>query len=69
MARNPTFPLYDSALGGELIPLLSEWKAEGISLQEMTWRLRERLVPLGLSPVSPDTVRRWLRQLDAEAVA
>ncbi len=64
MARQPTFPLYDRLLDGQLGSLLLGWRAEGVPITEMTFRLRERDVR-----VAPETVRRWLRQLDQAGVA
>lgn len=61
MARQSTFPLYDRILGGQLREILTTWQAEGVSLAEMSFRLRERDVH-----VAAETVRRWLRDLDDE---
>lgn len=62
--RTSTYPLYDRILNGRLGELLMGWRDEGASPNEMAYRLRDRGVT-----VSPDTVRRWLKTLDAEAVA
>lgn len=56
----PTFPLYDRLLNGKLTQLLADWQAEGLSATAMAFELRDRDCV-----VSPETVRRWLHQLEA----
>lgn len=64
MPRSSTLPLYDALLDGQLSELLTTWRTEGVSIQEMTWRLRERMADHPeIAPVGPDTIRRWIRQL------
>jgi len=65
MARTSTFLLYDRILNGKLEPLLLAWRAEGVSVTDMAFRLRAQ----EQIKVAPETVRRWLRKLDAEQVA
>lgn len=60
MARASTFDLHDRIVGGDLADRLHALEAEGHSAVEIAYRLRPEVV------VSPDTVRRWLRALDAE---
>jgi transposase len=59
--RHSTFELYDRLHGGNLGEKLSGWRAEGASLAEIAFRLREIDIP-----VSTDTVRRWLKDVEAE---
>jgi len=61
MARPSTFALHDRVLGGGLADLLRQWRSDGVSFTEMSFRLREKNVH-----VSPETLRRWMRILDAE---
>lgn len=54
-----TFHLYDRIVGGDLADRLTAWRAEGLSLAEITYRLRaEHDVK-----VSTTTVHRWCRDL------
>lgn len=55
MARTGTFPLYDRIMEGKLSALLTEWRAEGASYQEVAHRLRDHDIN-----VSHETVRRWI---------
>lgn len=64
MGRTPTYHLYDRILNGRLGPMLLRWKDEGISQDEMAFRLRAEGVA-----VSRETVRRWVKDLQEEAVA
>lgn len=63
MAPRNTFHLYDRILGGELTPLLRQWKADGVTLDEQATRLRARGVA-----VSRETVRRWAKDINDEPV-
>lgn len=63
MARPSTFPLYDRALQGQLAGLLRTWRAEGVSLSEIAFRLR---VDHDIK-VSASTVRRWLTDMEQAA--
>lgn len=57
MARQSTFPLWDLAhCEGRLAALLAGWRAERLSLFEITRRLDAEYSVR----VTPDTVRRWL---------
>lgn len=65
MSRHSTFALYDRIHGGSLSKLLPEWRTEGASLQEISFRLREMDVHAG-----PKTVSRWLSEIEfRDAVA
>lgn len=59
MARRPLFPLYDRILDGKLAALLTGWRAEGLSHEEITGRLRSDHEIV----VTSETVRRWCRDL------
>lgn len=61
MARQSTFELYDRILAGGLRDLLAGWKAEGLSMEEIAFRLRGHAVT-----VSRDTVRRWYERMEEE---
>ena len=56
--------LHDRIHEGRLRPLLREWSNEGLSFDEMAYRLRG----IGVT-ASRTTVRRWLRHIDEEAAA
>lgn len=64
MAPKSTFLLYDRILNGKLEPLLLGWRAEGVSITDMAFRLREEQIK-----VAPETVRRWLRRIDEQSAA
>lgn len=59
MARTGTFPVYDRMHEGRLGSTLLAWKAEGIPVEEMTFRLRTEFD----ITVSVSTVHRWLAHL------
>lgn len=61
MARTSTLDLFDRLLDGKMRPLLRQWSVEGLSLDEMAYRLRDLEVT-----VSRSTVGRWLKTLEAE---
>lgn len=63
MGRTRTFPLYDRILNGQLASTLHAWKAEGLSIEEITWRLREEHD----IRVSIATVHRWFAQIADDA--
>ena len=54
MPTASTFPLYDRILKGTLTGLLEEWRAEGVTYDEIAERLRGRGVQTTRS-----TVQRW----------
>jgi len=60
-----TFPLVDRILDGQLAERLTEWRAAGDSYASIVYKLRSEHDVT----VSIETVRRWLKALDAEAVA
>ncbi len=55
MAQPSTFPLHDRALDGKLEGLLRDWRGAGLSLEEITFRLRSQ----HSVTVSAATVHRW----------
>jgi len=62
--RVSTFPLHDKILGGQLRQILADLAAEGLSQEDITYRLRsEHNVE-----VSKATVRRWLAECDIRTV-
>ena len=64
MARTSTLDLYDRLLDGQVRVLLRQWREEGLSLDEMAYRLRDMDVT-----ASRSTVGRWLKVLDGEVAA
>lgn len=58
MARTGTFPVYDRMHDGRLGSTLLTWKADGVPVEEMTFRLRTEFD----ITVSVSTVHRWLAQ-------
>jgi hypothetical protein len=63
MARSTTYPLVDRILDGRLGEILTTWRGEGLTLLEMTFRLRtEHDIK-----VSVATVQRWIADLEAES--
>ena len=64
MARTSTLDLYDRLLDGQVRVQLRQWREEGLSLDEMAYRLRDMEVT-----ASRSTVGRWLKALDAEVAA
>lgn len=59
-----TFDLANIALGGQLEGSLSEWRAEGMTID----RIAQRLQSDGID-VSRETVRRWLQKLGIDEAA
>lgn len=62
MARTSSFELYDRILDGKLRGLIAGWRAEGASLEEIAFRLREMKVT-----ASAGTVGRWIKEHDIAA--
>lgn len=62
VGRTPTYHLYDRLMNGRLGSTLLAWKAEGVSQDEMAFRLRAE----GIA-VSRETIRRWVKDLEAAA--
>lgn len=62
MASN--FELANMALGGQLEDRLSEWRADGLTID----RIAQRLQGDGID-VSRETVRRWLLKLGIDEAA
>lgn len=62
MPRPNAYDLYDRILDGRLASILTELRAEGLSIVEVTFRLRAMDVH-----VSTDTVARWLRRVQVAA--
>jgi transposase-like protein len=64
MSRPTTFDLYDRIVDGNLRSLLAGWREEGLSFDDVAYKLRDH----GIS-VSRSTVGRWLKSLEAEEPA
>ncbi len=58
VARSSLFDNADRTLDGELATLLLEWRADGLTLADITWELRTREVT-----VSHETVRAWINRV------
>lgn len=67
MTRHSSFPFYDHVFGGRLADQLAEWRAAGVSTEEIAFRVRERSAKRNLPSVSQSTVRRWLAELETKA--
>jgi len=63
MARTGTYPVYDRLLDGQLGPTLLAWRDEGISVEDMAFRLRSEHA----IKVSVSTVHRWLAIAETES--
>lgn len=63
MARQATFPLYDRILGGTLTALIRDNRKAGLTPAEIRDVLRDDHDVT----VSVETVRRWVRELEAAA--
>lgn len=62
MARSSTYPLVDRILDGRLADLLTDWRAEGVTLQDIAYRLRsEHDIKVSIA-----TVKRWVGLAEAE---
>lgn len=56
MARSSTFPLVDRILDGQLTALLTTWRGEGATFQDIAYRLRaEHDIRVSIA-----TVQRWV---------
>ncbi len=55
--RTSTFDLHDKIIGGDLRTRLRAWRSEGLSFEEIAYRLRPDIV------VSRSTVTRWCLEL------
>lgn len=64
MARTPTFHLYDRLMNGRLADTILAWQAEGVTFDEIAFRLRAEGVV-----VSRETVRRWFKQIHPDKAA
>jgi intein-encoded DNA endonuclease-like protein len=60
-----TFPYVERIVGGNLRELLLSWQAEGLSMRLIERRLRDDYDV----DVSSETIRRWLRATEPDAVA
>lgn len=60
MGRHSLLSIYDSLSDGEFSRTLLAWRAEGMSVPEITWKLRTDKQVF----VDPKTVSRWLKSLD-----
>jgi intein-encoded DNA endonuclease-like protein len=63
MARTSTFAAHDQHLDGGLTAALTRWRAEGLTYEQITDRLRDEL---GIDVVTT-TVLRWCRRLEQES--
>ena len=63
MTRTSSADLVDRVMGGTLRETLAGWQEEGLSLHAMSIRLREEHD----ITVTPSTVSRWIRRLEAVA--
>lgn len=63
MAAHSVLALYDALHDGAMSRALAQWRAEGVSVVEATWKLRTEF----RVSVSPSTVRRWMDNLDGDA--
>lgn len=62
MARSSTFPLVDRILDGQLADLLTTWRGEGATFQDIAYRLRaDHDIKVSIA-----TVQRWVEQVEAE---
>ena len=52
--RTGTFPLHNRLLDGKLVKMLADWRAEGLSHEQIARELHAKGVE-----VSTETVRRW----------
>lgn len=57
MARVSSFELYNRILEGKLPTILAELRAEGLSLEDIAYRLRDMNVQ-----AKAGTVGRWLKE-------
>lgn len=57
MAPTSTFDLYDRILGGTLRQLLTDWRTEGLSLEDISYKLRDLDVQAKAA-----TVGRWIKE-------
>lgn len=64
MPPKPVRPLIDRLLDGKLDAILGEWKADGLSFAEMSYRLRSEHD----ITVSGETIRQWFAA-DAEVAS
>lgn len=63
--RTSTYTAWDRALGGELSAILSTYRADGLSLDDITYKLRS----VHDIKVSKSTVARWVTIAEHEAAA
>ena len=62
MPPRSTLSIHDRALDGQLKPLLVRWSAEGLTLEDMAFRLRtDHEVRAAVS-----TIGRWVHEAKAE---
>lgn len=57
MARHSSFELYDRILDGKLRSIIADLRAEGHSLEEIAYRLRDKDVK-----ASAGTIGRWIKE-------
>ncbi|MHB8490587.1 MAG: hypothetical protein ACYDA6_00010 [Solirubrobacteraceae bacterium] len=61
VVRATTFALYDRILDGQLGEVLASLRAEGLTFDQISQRLDAEYEV----PVTRETVRRWLQQLNS----
>lgn len=63
MERTALFQLVDRALEGQLVALLRSWARAGVSRRAAAKLLTEALNGI---QIAPETIRRWMADLDDE---
>ena len=63
MATKGLFPLIDRVVGGDLAERLGDWRRSGLSFSAIALRLHDDFQV----DVNDETVRRWIRELEAVA--
>lgn len=58
MSRLSTFPLHDRALDGQLKPILKRFRRQGVSYNDIAFRLRDEHQIV----VTATTVMRWCNE-------
>jgi len=57
MPRNTIIDIHDEARGGEISRLIHSWRADGLSVNEVAFRLRGEGIH-----IDPKTLTRWLKK-------
>ncbi|MCU4183992.1 hypothetical protein K6U06_06445 [Acidiferrimicrobium sp. IK] len=64
MSRQGIFQILDRLVGGDLAERLARWRDEGLSFDAMAIRLHDE----HQVDVTGETIRRWVRDTEHEAV-